>query len=178
MNVTLRPWSESDVNLYEDMIRSVDFTYEDEEARCKDTIDAYDTLKRMAHEEANGEGIYRAVMLGDRVVGNVQVVRQNGLRNGDGNVGCVLVKESTGQGVGTEAIRQILEIAFSQKKYKRLTAIIYSPNKASIRLVEKLGFTLEATLHAAVWKNGYFYDALQYGLLQEEADIITTDYHR
>lgn len=164
MNVTLRPWNIYDAARYTEMMSRVDFSCEDEAIRCMNLKEATRALEWMSHQEAYNGDFYRAVLLDGKVVGSVQVVRQDGASRGDGYVGCMLVKEAAGQGVGTEAVRQMVEMAFSQRDYDRLTAIVYSPNKASIRLVEKLGFTLEATLHSAVWKNGYFYDALVYGL--------------
>lgn len=175
MKVTLKPWNICDAHLYVEMMRRVDFSYEDEEVRCKDAKEAYRTLEWMLRQEDYNGDFYRAVLIDGEVVGHVQVVRQGGVSDGDGYVGCMLVKEAMGRGIGTDAVRQMVEKAFTRRNYDRLTAIVYSPNKASVRLVEELGFALEATMHNAVWKNGYFYDALVYGLLREETGIPTTD---
>ena len=175
MNITLRPWNINDAALYARMISRVDFSYEDEEIRCKDAMEASRTLDWMLHQEDYNGDFYRAILIDGEVVGNVQVVRQGGVSCGDGHIGCMLVKEAVGRGIGTEAVRQMVEMAFTRRNYNRLTAIVYSPNKASMRLVEKLEFTLEATMHNAVWKHGYFYNALVYGLLREETGIATTN---
>jgi ribosomal-protein-alanine N-acetyltransferase len=174
MTVILRPWTLDDAALFADMMSRVDFTYEDEELRCKDAKEAHDALESMIRKEDYNGDFYRAVLLDGEVVGHVQAVRLKGFSIGDGQVGCMVVKEAAGRGVGTEAVRQMVEMAFTRRSYDRLTAIIYSPNKASQRMVEKVGFTLEAKLQANVWKNGYFYDAYVYGLLREDIGIPTT----
>lgn len=175
MNILLRPWTVDDSELYLDLMSRVDFSFEDEALRCKDVEEASFALDRMIWREDYEGSFYRAVMLDGKVVGSVQVVRQSGISKGDGYVGCIIAKEAAGQGIGTEAVRQMVEMSFRRRNLDRLTAIVYSPNEASVRLVEKLGFTLEATLRKAVYKNDNFCDVHVYGLLREETGIPTTD---
>lgn len=175
MNILLRPWTVDDSELYLELMSRVDFSFEDEALRCKDVEEASFALDRMIWREDYEGSFYRAVMLDGKVVGSVQVVRQSGISKGDGYVGCIIAKEAAGQGVGTEAVRQMVEMSFRRRNLDRLTAIVYSPNEASVRLVEKLGFTLEATLRKAVYKNDNFCDVHVYGLLREETGIPTTD---
>ena len=175
MEITLKPWTKGSVGRFIEMIEHVDFTYEDEEYRCTDPARAIRNIEEMNKNEIYNGDFYRAVLLDDMVVGHVQVVRQAGVWNYDGHVGCMIVREASHQGVGTEAVRQMVEMAFTRRNYNRLTAIVYHPNRASSRVVEKNGFTLEATLHHAVWKgSGIYYNALVYGLLREETGIPTT----
>lgn len=175
MNITLRPWDLSDAELYVDLMSRVDFSFDDEAIRCNDVERASLALDHMIWREDYEGSFYRAVMVDGKVVGNVQVVRQKGISECDGYIGCMIVKEFVGQGVGTAAVRQMVEMAFRRRNYDRLTAIVYAPNKASVRLVENMGFTLEATLRHAVYKNDNFCDVLVYGLLREETGIPTTD---
>lgn len=173
MDVTLKPWKVDDDHKYVDMMSHVDFSYDDEELRITSIFEARDVLRRQFWQENNDWDLYRAILLDGEVVGHVHVARQSDLSKRDGHVGCMLVKDAVGRGVGTEAVRQIVEMAFTRRKYDRLTAVIYSPNKASARMVEKVGFSLEATLRCAVYKNGCYYDALIYGLLRETTGIPT-----
>lgn len=174
MNIALQPWHAFDANNFIEMINHVDFSYEDDEMHITDYSDARYMLERWIwNEDYNGD-FYRAIWLGGELVGHVQVARQSGVWSRDGHVGCMLVKEATGHGIGTEAVRQMVEMAFTRRNYNRLTAVVYSPNKASAHMVEKLGFTHEATLHRAVHKGECYYDALIYGLLREETGIDTS----
>ena len=174
MNITLKPWHAFDANNYIEMISQVDFSYDDDEVLITDYSDAKYMLERWIwNEDYNGD-FYRSIWLDDKLVGHVQVARQSGVWSRDGHVGCVLVKEATGRGIGTEAVRQMVEMAFTRRNYDRLTAVVYSPNRASAHMVEKIGFTLEAILRHAVHKGDNYYDALVYGLLRETIGIPTT----
>ncbi len=174
MNITLKPWHAFDANNFIEMISQVDFSYEDDEMRITDYSDARYMLERWIWNEYYKGDFYRAIWLDDKLVGHVQVARQDGVWSGDGHVGCMLVKEAMGRGIGTKVVRQMVEMAFARRNYDRLTAVVYSPNKASAHMVEKVGFTLEATLRHAVHKNDNYYDALVYGLLREDTGISTT----
>lgn len=174
MNITLKPWYAFDANNYIEMISHVDFSYEDDEILITDYFESRRMLERRIWLEDYKGDFYRAIWLDDELVGQVQVARQDGVWGRDGHVGCMLVKEATGRGIGTEAVRQMVEMAFTRRNYNRLTAVVYSPNKASAHMVEKIGFTLEATLRRAVHKADCCHDAFVYGLLREATGIPTT----
>ena len=174
MNITLKPWHAFDANNYIEMISQVDFSYEDDEMQITDFFETKRMLERWIWNEDYKGDFYRAIWLDDKLVGHVQVARQSGVWSRDGHVGCMLVKEAMGRGIGTKVVSQMVEMAFTRRNYDRLTAVVYSPNKASAHMVEKVGFTLEATLRHAVHKGDNYYDALVYGLLRETTGIPTT----
>lgn len=165
--ITLRPWTAEDANLFLKMMRRVDYSYQDENLRPKNLKEAQFFLERMLMRAERTDSIYCAVMMEDEVVGHVQVMRHRDVSSHEGEVGCLIVREAAGHGVGTEAVRQATILAFKDKGFERLTAWIYAPNKASSRMVEKVGFKHEATLRHTVQKNGVYYDSLLYGLLPE-----------
>jgi RimJ/RimL family protein N-acetyltransferase len=49
----------------------------------------------------------------------------------------------------------------------RIYASVFSPNKASARVLEKAGFTYEGNHLKAVYKNGEYLDELFYSLLRK-----------
>lgn len=174
MNISLKPWYAFDANNYIEMISHVDFSYEDDEMLITDYFEARRVLERRIWLEDYKGDFYRAIWLDDKLVGHVQVARQDGVWSRDGHVGCMLVEEAMGRGIGTKVVRKMVEMAFARRNYDRLTAVVYSPNKASAHMVEKVGFTLEATLRHAVHKGDNYYDAFIYGLLREATGIPTT----
>ena len=174
MNISLKPWNPDDAQIYIDMVNRVDFSYEDDEMHITDHREAKRMLEELIRlEDYNGD-FYRAIWVDGELVGHVQVSRQSSVFSSDGHVGCMLVKEATGHGIGTEALRQMVQMAFTRRNYNRLTAVVYSPNQASAHMVEKVGFSFEATLRRAVHKGECYYDALVYGLLREDTGIPTT----
>lgn len=82
--------------------------------------------------------------------------------------GIAIAPEHQRQGYAAEAIRLCLRYYFQERRYQKVTAEVYSFNRASIALHERLGFALEGRLRRMVYTNGQFYDALLFGLLREE----------
>lgn len=66
----------------------------------------------------------------------------------------------------TEAVRQVCALAFSTLDLLRITALVYSPNTASRRVLEKNGFLLEGVMKNAVVKGDMVYDLCIYGKLR------------
>lgn len=66
----------------------------------------------------------------------------------------------------TEAVRQICDTAFRGQDIIRITGLVYEPNTASRKVLEKNGFVLEGVMKNAVIKNGNIYDLCIYGKLK------------
>jgi RimJ/RimL family protein N-acetyltransferase len=60
-------------------------------------------------------------------------------------LGCLLASRHHGRGLATEALSAVIEDATSRLRIPVLVAIVDEANAASIRLVDKCGFTLERT---------------------------------
>ncbi|OQY22846.1 MAG: GNAT family N-acetyltransferase [Anaerolineaceae bacterium 4572_32.2] len=73
-----------------------------------------------------------------------------------------------GQGYGYEAARLALAFAFGELNLHRVTATVFSYNKRSIALFEKLGFQREGAFREFLQRDGKRYDMLLYGLLKHE----------
>ena len=63
-----------------------------------------------------------------------------------------------GQGIATEAVRQMVEYIFYYFDIVRLYAEVFESNKSSMRVLEKNGFYLEGVRRKAVLKNGVLLD--------------------
>lgn len=59
-----------------------------------------------------------------------------------------------------------MEIAFDELDLIRISALVYSPNVASQRVLEKNDFECEGRLRNAIYKNGNVYDAYIYGKIK------------
>jgi len=62
------------------------------------------------------------------------------------------------QGIGTEAVGQICEIAFRELALERIIGEVFPENQASIRVLEKNGFRLEETKVGCVVKGEWVMD--------------------
>lgn len=83
-------------------------------------------------------------------------------------VGYSLARSQWGQGYATEAVRAALRFAFRTLRAHRIVANTYPENAASCRLLEKLGFRLEAEQKQSYWEHGAWQDNRQYALLEDE----------
>ena len=70
-----------------------------------------------------------------------------------------------GQGIGTEAVRQMCGIAFKELGIDCIEASVFEGNRASERVLEKNGFRLEETKTGAVVKGGKAMDVRVYMLV-------------
>ena len=108
----------------------------------------------------------------------VVVSKQNGTIIGDvgihfldpegyqAELGCTIAKNYHGHGYATEAMCAIINFLFNELNKHRITASIDPRNTASIKLVERLGFRLEAHFRESLLLNGVWVDDLVYGILK------------
>jgi len=73
-----------------------------------------------------------------------------------------------GKGFATEAARAVVDFGFSRRHLHRLFAEHFSENRASGRVMQKLGMTQEGVLRSHFFRDGEFHDVVSYGLLRSE----------
>jgi RimJ/RimL family protein N-acetyltransferase len=77
-------------------------------------------------------------------------------------MGYWLAEKYWGKGIMTKAITEIINYGFQTFDIVRIFARPFSTNLNSQRVLEKTGFTFEARLKKALFKNGEFLDELIY----------------
>ena len=100
----------------------------------------------------------------DQVVGTCTLLRID-REHRRGELGYILRRDLWGRGLAHEALTAIVDHAFGALGLHRLEADIDPRNTASIRSVERLGFTLEGHLRERYFVGGEVQDSLIYGLL-------------
>lgn len=83
-------------------------------------------------------------------------------------MGYLLHPDYWGQGIMSEAAHALLEVGFNLVGLHKIEIECYSYNKASQRVAEKLGFTLESKIRDRKDAQGKRCDLLRYGLLKSE----------
>ena len=73
-----------------------------------------------------------------------------------------------GKGIGTQATREILRIAFEKLHLQRVYLNVFSDNAGAIRLYEKSGFVYEGALRRHLFIRGEYKSFLLYGMLDDE----------
>lgn len=69
------------------------------------------------------------------------------------------------RGLGTEAIRLLLDYAFEELGLNRVGLSVFDFNETAIHAYEKLGFEEEGRLRQAIWRDGDFHDAILMSIL-------------
>ncbi|MET7952025.1 GNAT family protein [Micromonospora sp. NPDC005324] len=85
-----------------------------------------------------------------------------------GEMGWAFRPSVWGRGYAAEAVRALIDIAFSHYSMHRVIAQIDGRNEASARLCERLGMVKEAHLRQDYWAKGEWVDNDIYGLLAEQ----------
>lgn len=83
-------------------------------------------------------------------------------------LGYTLSPSFQGMGYATEAVHAIIREAFTVWNTHRIAASVDPDNRASIRLLERLGFRREAHLIKSYWTGDRWADDCIYAMLREE----------
>ncbi len=83
-------------------------------------------------------------------------------------IGWTVQTADWGNGYAPEAAREVLALAFKRLKAHRVTAFCHVDNRASQRVMEKLGMHSEGLLRETRWLNGAWADERVYALLERE----------
>ena len=83
-------------------------------------------------------------------------------------VGINLLPEARGRGVGTEAMRPLVEFAFVRRNLSRIHLQAIASNTAALRSYEKAGFVVEGRLRKHAWVRGAYEDIVLMGILRSE----------
>ena len=103
-----------------------------------------------------------AIDINGKAVGSIGVFLQSDVHRKNAELGYWLAEKYWGQGIMPEAIRQIVEYAFSTFDINRIFARPYGNNPKSHRVLEKAGFLLEARFEKTIYKKDEYLDEYIY----------------
>lgn len=128
--------------------------------------DAAEYISHMLSADENAAFAY-AITIDDRAVGSIGAFRQNNIHRQTAELGYYLAEEYWGQGIMTNAIRQLCGLIFESTDILRIYAEPFAYNTGSRRALEKAGFTYEGTMKNNAVKNGKVLDMTMYALTKE-----------
>jgi RimJ/RimL family protein N-acetyltransferase len=99
-----------------------------------------------------------------RVIGEV-VLELGRAEHAEGEIGWGLHPDHTGHGYMTEAMLALIDVAFKEIGFHRLTALIDARNKRALAMASRLGMRQEGRFVAAEWSRGAWRDNVLYALL-------------
>ena len=160
MKIEIKQWALSDAKELTSLCNAVDRRFLSDRLPYPYTEkDAEKWLKMVTNNDAI-TGIYRAIVYDGKLIGSISVEK----KDDDAEIGYMLLNEYTNKGIATEAVKQVCTIAFKVLSLEQITANVFQPNIASIRVLLKNGFKYKGAIPNAVIKDGYVYDLLIYVL--------------
>jgi len=100
-------------------------------------------------------------------IGSISLMPRHDIYRFTAELGYWLAEPFWGKGIMTKATRVLSEYAFEELGLLRIFAKTYTTNTASIRMLEKSGFSLEGVLRASVFKDGRILDQCIYSKLNK-----------
>jgi RimJ/RimL family protein N-acetyltransferase len=133
-------------------------------------------IKKLTGIDDKRDALRLAVMLrgSPAVIGDVSLWRTSREHN-QGEIGFVLHPDHHGHGYGTEAMRELVRIAFEDVGFHRIVGRCDARNGASARLMQRLGMRLEAHLRENELIKGEWCDELIYAMLATEWSGLVAD---
>lgn len=128
--------------------------------------DAFDYIS-MA-QAMPGAPMRLAIEVGGKAVGSIGFGSEGDIERITAEVGYWLGEEYWGQGIMPKVLQDVVHYAFANFAFEKLFALVFDYNPASMRVLEKAGFKLEAVLHRAAVKNGKIIDFYYYSRMRDE----------
>jgi ribosomal-protein-alanine N-acetyltransferase len=126
-----------------------------------------DARRWLTHSLSSSAESNLAIEVDGQSVGGIGFVPKDGPSSRSAEVGYWLGEEYWGRGIATECVRAIVTYAFAHHpELCRLYAQVFQWNVASMRVLEKAGFTHECILKKAAVKAGEVIDLVQYALIR------------
>lgn len=110
-----------------------------------------------------------AIDIHGEAVGAIGIHLQSDIECKNAEMGYWLAEPFWGQGIMTQAIRQMVEYGFQNWNITRIFARPFGTNIGSQRALEKAGFVLEARFSKTLFKRGEYLDELVYAVRKEPA---------
>lgn len=166
MRVELRKWSMADKQALITIYNQIDRSYLSDRLPNPYTEASADWWLHRVEETEGKCAIFREIVVDGKIIGTISVEQKADIYRKDGEVGYYLLADYSGKGIMSEALRQICELAFQELDILRISGLVYEPNAASRRVLEKNGFVLEGIMKQAVIKDEKIYDLCVYGKIK------------
>ena len=119
--------------------------------------------------KANGPGYNYAIFNEENIfVGGCGIIPKKDIYRLTAEVGYWIGQPYWGRGYATAAAKQLADIAFNDLKLVRIYAEVFACNPASMRVLEKAGFTLDAILKKNMIKEGKIMDSYLYSRVAQD----------
>ncbi|HEX4059466.1 MAG TPA: GNAT family protein [Streptosporangiaceae bacterium] len=170
-NVSLRSRTDADLDVLYRIAADLDSWEErNPSAPAPLTRSRFDAqLARADDGEASGQAAKFVVDVGGEAVGSALLFGFD-LFAGHAEAGISLLPEARGRGVGTAAVRLLVEFGFVRCNLRRIHLQAIASNAGALRSYEKAGFQVEGRLREHAWVRGRYEDIVLMAILRSEYD--------
>ena len=134
-----------------------------EEAQYKKILEG---LQLLALNREFSFGIYDRET--EQLIGHISLYAIKRLPYSSAFIGYSMDENFAGRGIATEAVKLVVDFAFTSLNLHRVEAYIAPENISSIRVVEKAAFVREGLMRKLLYINGEWVDHYMYAILQED----------
>jgi len=117
---------------------------------------------------SNQEDVILAIEVRGEAAGGIGLHGMKDVYRYNSEIGYWLAEVHWGKGIASEAVGAMVKFAFEETQWLRLFASVYENNPASMRVLQKNGFSPEAIHRKAVMKGGKLMDEHLYALLKDQ----------
>ncbi|MFH1674688.1 MAG: GNAT family N-acetyltransferase [Pseudomonadota bacterium] len=103
-----------------------------------------------------------AIEVDNKAVGTIGLVLGKDVERYSAEIGCWLGEDYWRRGIATVALQAVTDWAIKTYSLVRVFAVPFARNRASCRVLEKVGYKLEGRLHCSATKDGKVIDQLMY----------------
>lgn len=120
-------------------------------------------INNSLHDYADGKSLTCAIIYEGQIAGNISF-NQIDYKLSKVHIGYWLSQKYRGQGIITQCVNQLIEIAFDELQLNKIEIRVATANLASRAVPERLNFNLEGIITQAENVNGIIVDHAVYGL--------------
>jgi [ribosomal protein S5]-alanine N-acetyltransferase len=107
-----------------------------------------------------------AITVGDEAIGTIGFEHRGDIWRRSVELGYWIGRPYWGRGIMSNAVRAMTDWAFDTWKVNRVWAGVFAWNPASVRVLEKAGYSCEARLKQSAVKDGELVDELIYAVVR------------
>jgi RimJ/RimL family protein N-acetyltransferase len=109
-----------------------------------------------------------AICVGGFAVGGVGLSPREDVNRYSAEIGYWLGETHWGRGIATDAVAAITAYGFDALEMNRIFAEVFDWNRASMRVLEKAGYSAEGRMHKHAIKDGQVIDQILYAVTRPE----------
>jgi RimJ/RimL family protein N-acetyltransferase len=118
-------------------------------------------------EDGNAGSVEFMITAAGAIVGRCTMFHEDPLAR-HAEVGVALLPQARGKGYGTDALRLMVDFAFTRRNLRRVYLSVLASNTVALASYRKVGFVEEGRRRDHCWVRGRYVDEISMGLLRDE----------